>query len=139
MNSRMDLEDRIRSVFETQGIELNYEQIMKARRSEFPKPRDLDKKLKKMIAPFRWMTEPGKYTLSLEAGLLNNDCFVRNYMLGNGYDWEKIASAFMKKQEIDSDKKFSFDCEAVSAVKWRKLYFSSFLPFSGFFVDIERE
>ncbi len=33
-------------------------------------------------------------------------------MLGNGYDWERVASAFMEKQGIDSDKKFSFDCEA---------------------------
>lgn len=33
-------------------------------------------------------------------------------MSGNGYDWEKVASAFMEKQGTDSVKKFSFDCEA---------------------------
>lgn len=112
MNSRINLEDRIRSVLEAQGIELNYKQIVEERKSEYPKPRDLDKKLKEMIAPFRWMSEQGRYTLSLEAGLLNGDCFARNNMLGNGYDWERVASAFMEKQGIDSDKKFSFDCEA---------------------------
>ena len=65
-----------------------------------------------MIAPFSWLSEPGKYTLSLDAGLLNSDCFAENNMLGNGYDWEKVASEFMKKQGIHAEKKFSFDCEA---------------------------
>lgn len=112
MNDRIDLEVRIRSVLKAQGIELNYEQIIDERKSEYPKPRDLDKKRKEMIAPFRWISGQGRYTLSLDAGLLNGDCFARNHMLGNGYDWEKVATAFLKKQGIDSDKKFKFDCEA---------------------------
>lgn len=109
--SRIDLEVRIRSILEARGIELNYERIIDERKSEYPKPRDLDKKLKEMIAPFRWISGHGRYTLSLDAGLLNCDSFVRNNMLGNGYDWEKVASAFIEKQGIDSDKKFSFNCE----------------------------
>lgn len=60
----------------------------------------MDKKLKEMIVPFRWLSEPGRYTLSLDAGLLNGDCFAKNNMLGNGYDWEKVASEFIKKQGI---------------------------------------
>lgn len=112
MHDRMDLEVQIRSVLEAQGIELNYKQTVEERRAGYPKPRDLDKKLKETIAPFCWMSEPGRYTLSLDAGLLNGDCFAKNNMLGNGYDWEKAASAFIRKQRIDSDKKFSFDCEA---------------------------
>lgn len=112
MNSRIDLEIRIRSVLEAQGTLLNYEQIVEERKDEFPKPRDLDKKLKERIQPFRWMSEPGRYTLSLDAGLLQSDCFAKNNMSGNGYDWEKAATAFMEKQGIYSDKKFSFDCEA---------------------------
>lgn len=111
-HSRIDLEVRIRSVLETRGIELNYEQIVDERKSEYPKPRDMDKNLKEMIAPFRWLSEQGRYTLSLDAGLLNGDCFARNHMSGNGYDWEKVASAFIERQGIDPDNKFRFDCEA---------------------------
>ncbi len=108
----VDLEIRIRSVLEAQGIALNYEQTVDERRSGYPKPRDMDKKLKEMIAPFHWLSEKGRYTLSLDAGLLNADCFARNHMLGNGYDWEKVASVFIEQQGMDSGKKFSFDCEA---------------------------
>ena len=99
-------------MLEARGIKLNYEQIVDERKSEYPKPRDLDKKLKEMIAPFRWTSERGRYTLSLDAGLLHADCFARNHMLGNGYDWEKVASAFLEKQGADFAEKFTFDCEA---------------------------
>ena len=112
MYSRTNLEVKIRSVLEKQGVELNYEQIVDERKSEFPKPRDVDKKLKEMITPFRWLSEPGRYTLSLDAGLLNCNCFAKNNMLGNGYDWETVASEFIEKHGLHSDKKFSFDCEA---------------------------
>lgn len=112
MHSRTDFEVKIRSVLEKRGIDLNYEQIVDGRKSEFPKPKDVDKKLKETLVPFSWISEPGKYTLSLDAGLLNGDCFAKNNMLGNGYDWEKVASEFIKKQGIHSDKKFNFDCEA---------------------------
>ncbi len=61
---------------------------------------------------FRWMSEHGRYTVSLDAGLLNDGCFIRNHMLGNGYDWEKAAVAFAEKQGMDSGGKFCFDCEA---------------------------
>lgn len=112
MHSRTDLEVEIRSALEERGADLDYGRIVDERKSEFPKPRDVDKKLKEMIVPFRWLSEPGRYTLSLDAGLLNGDCFAKNNMLGNGYDWEKVASEFIKKQGIHSEKKFSFDCEA---------------------------
>lgn len=112
MNGGIDIEVTIRSLLEKQGIELNYEQIVEERKSEYPMPRDFDKKLKETIAPFRWMSEHGRYTLSLDAGLLNNDCFIKNHMLGNGYDWEKAAVAFAEKQGMDSGGKFCFDCEA---------------------------
>ena len=99
-------------VLETRGIALNYEKTVGERQSEYPKPRDMDKKLKEMLAPFRWSSGYGSYTLSLEAGLLNCDCFAGNRMSGNGYDWERVASAFIEKQGIDAGKNFSFDCEA---------------------------
>ena len=135
MYGAVDLEVRIRSVLEAQGVQLNYEQIVDERKSEYPKPRDLDKKLKETIAPFRWLSEKGRYTVSLDAGLLNSDCFARNNMLGNGYDWGKVATAFIEQQGIDSGKKFSFDCEAdtfsmsSSSKKWMKEFSISFHKF----------
>jgi len=110
--SNVELEEKIRSILEARGAELNYEQIIEERKSEFPKPRDPDKKLKEKIAPFRWLSEPGRYTLNLDVGLLCDDCFAKNNMSGNGYDWEKAASAFIEKQGIETGGKFSFDCEA---------------------------
>jgi len=112
MHDYMDLEERIRLELKEQGIELYYEQIIDERKSEFPKQRDPDKKLKEMIAPFRWLSMYGKYSLSLDADLLNGDCFAKYHMLGNGYDWEKVASAFIEKLGTASYKKFRFDCEA---------------------------
>lgn len=112
MHSRTDMEIKIRSALKEQGVELNYERIVNERKSEFPKPRDTDKKLKEMIVPFRWMSEPGRYTLSLDAGLLNGECFARKNMSGNGYDWEKAASLFIEQQGIEPGKKVRFDCEA---------------------------
>ena len=49
MHSRIDLEVRIRSVLESQGIQTNYEQIVSERQSEYPKPRETDKKLKEIL------------------------------------------------------------------------------------------
>lgn len=112
MHDYVDLEERIRFELEKQGIALNYQQIVRDRESEYPKPRDPDKKLKETIAPFCWLSRPGQYVLSLDAGLLNADCFEKNNMSGNGYEWEKVASAFIERQGIDAYRKFSFDCEA---------------------------
>lgn len=112
MNSRIDLEERIRLALEARGIALHYEQVVKERKDEFPKPRDPDRKLKEAISPFRWISGQGRYTLSLDAGLMHEDLFTKHNMPGNGYDWEKIASAFMEKQGMDAGGKFRFDCEA---------------------------
>lgn len=109
---RTEMEERIRSVLEGRGLRLRYEQVIEARRAGFPKPRDLDKKLKEAIAPFRWLSGQGCYTLTLDAGLLHGECFERNHMLGNGYDWEAVAAAFLERQGMDADKTFRFDCEA---------------------------
>lgn len=106
------LEVKIRSLLAKQGMDLNYEQIVEERKNEYPKPRDLDKKLRETIAPFRWLSEHGKYSLSLDAGLLNQDSFTKYGMLGNGYDWEKAALVFAETHEWKAKGKFSFDCEA---------------------------
>ncbi|MDE7203892.1 MAG: hypothetical protein K2O91_18825, partial [Lachnospiraceae bacterium] len=108
----VDLEVEIRSLLARQGLELNYEQTVEARRNEFPQPRDMDKKLKETISPFRWLSERGKYSLYLDAGQLNDDSFAKNNMLGNGYDWEKIASAFVETHMPACKDKFTFACEA---------------------------
>ncbi len=140
MNSRIDLEKRIRSTLEAWGIALHYEQVVKERKHEFPKPRDPDKKLKETIAPFHWISGQGKYTLSLDAGLLHGDLFTKHDMLGNGYDWEKIASAFMEKQGMDVYRKFRFDCEADTfslTSSSKKLLKEFSLSFHEFVMDTE--
>lgn len=108
----VDLENEIRSLLARQGLELNYEQIVEARRNEYPQPRDMDKKLKETISPFRWLSEHGKYSLFLDAGLINGDSFAKNNMSGNGYDWEKAASAYIEAHMPAFRGKFTFDCEA---------------------------
>ncbi|MCI8559174.1 MAG: hypothetical protein HFI19_15750 [Lachnospiraceae bacterium] len=50
--------------------------------------------MKETIAPFRWRSERGAYSLSLDAGVLNQNSFTKYKMLGNGYDWEKAVAAF---------------------------------------------
>ena len=110
--SGVGIEDDIRTLMAKQGLELNYEKIVEERQSEYPQPRDNDKKLKQTIAPFRWMSESGSYSLILDAGILNQECFEKNNLLGNGYDWEKIALAFMEQYITDTKAKFTFDCEA---------------------------
>ncbi len=109
---RTEIEERVRDLLEARGTRLHYEQVIEERRAGFPKPRDPDKKLKEAIAPFRWLSGHGRYTLTLDAGLLHGDCFERNHMLGNGYDWEAVASAFLERQGVDAGKTFRFDCEA---------------------------
>lgn len=108
----VDLEVKIRSLLARQGLELNYEQTVEARRNEYPQPRDVDKKLKETLSPFQWLSEHGKYSLYLDAGLINEDLFAKNNMSGNGYDWEKIASAFIETHMPAFKDKFAFDCEA---------------------------
>lgn len=106
-----NIEAKIRTLLAEQGLELDYEKIVEERKNEYPKPRDTDKKLKQTIAPFRWVSQSGEFSLILDAGLLNQACFEKNNLLGNGYDWEKAALAFMEKNKMDL-KAFRFDCEA---------------------------
>ncbi len=112
INGGAEIENDIRSLLIRQGLELNYEKIVEERQNEYPKPRDMDRKLKQTIAPFRWLSECGRYSLILDAGILNQALFEKNNWLGNGYDWEKIALAFMENFKTDPKAKFTFDCEA---------------------------
>lgn len=107
-----NLERDIRALLSERGVELNYEQTVEERRNEYPKPRDLDRKLKETISPFRWLSGSGIYSLSLDAGLINQESFAKYTMPGNGYDWEKAASAFIEIYRKESGGKFTFDCEA---------------------------
>ena len=112
VHGSVDLEVEIRSLLAARGVELNYGQTVERRRDEYPRPRDLDKKLKEAISPFCWQSNRGSYSLCLDAGLLNGDSFEKNNMLGNGYDWGKVASAFIEVHLPHLQGKFSFDCEA---------------------------
>ncbi len=106
------LEEKIRFLLSLRGLELNYEQTVEERRNEYPKPRDLDKKLKETIAPFQWSSENGRYSLYFSVGELNRNSFENNNMLGNGYDWEKAAIAFIEIHMPEFKDSFTFDCEA---------------------------
>lgn len=108
----VELEEQIRSLLALRGWELNYEQTVEERKNEYPQPRDLDRKLKESISPFRWSSGSGEYSLCLYVDELNRDSFEKNNMLGNGYDWEKAASAFIEIHRPEFKDKFAFDCEA---------------------------
>lgn len=112
VHGSVGLEVKIRSMLAEQGLALHYAETVEARRNEYPQPRDPDKKLKEAIAPFRWRSEPGCYTLYLDAVLPGSDSFARHNMPGSGYDWEKAASAYLGAQFPSLKGKVTFDCEA---------------------------
>jgi hypothetical protein len=108
----VQMENIIRKTLREQGVELNYEEIVEKRKSEYPQPRDIDKKLKEMITPFRWLSDSGAYTLYLDISDYNREYFAKHGMLGNGYDWEKLAILHLEENMPEALKKISFDCEA---------------------------
>lgn len=108
----MIVEMKIRKVLSLRGLELHYERLVEQRKYDYPKPRDIDRKLKETIQPFKWSSEHGRYTLFLDAGILHADSFAKSNLFGNGYDWEKIATAFIESHMPEIRKKVSFDCEA---------------------------
>ena len=108
----MGVEEKIRSILQQDGWEVHYKEIIEERFEEYPKLRDVDGKLKVAISPFRWLSEKGSYTLYLDADILNQEIFEQNNLLGNGYDWEKVAFLFLEKYMADIKTKFTFDCEA---------------------------
>ena len=74
-----------------------------------------EEEFKKKIAPFRWNSFSNKYILSLNADMINYECFIQNNMLGNGYDWENVAETFIEqhKNKFNLDReKIDFDSEA---------------------------
>lgn len=112
VHGSVELEEKIRSLLAERGVELNYGQTVEGRRDGYPQPRDLDRKLKEAIAPFQWSSDSGRYSLCLHIGEWNRDSFEKNHMLGNGYDWEKAASAFLETYMPHLKGKFTFDSEA---------------------------
>lgn len=65
VHGNVDLEFKIRSLLAMQGMELNYERTGKERRNQYPKPRNLDKKLKETITPFCWFSDTGRFSFFL--------------------------------------------------------------------------
>lgn len=108
----VQMEIKIRKAFRERGMELNYEDTVEERKSEYPQPKDTDKKLKETIAPFRWLSEGGVYILNLDPSVYHGEYFIRHGMLGNGYDWEKLAALYLEENMPESREKVSFDCEA---------------------------
>jgi hypothetical protein len=54
----------------------------------------------------------GEYSLSLEAGSYKQDIFEAKGLLGNGYDWTKLAEAFIAAQMPELEKQLAFNPEA---------------------------
>ncbi len=108
----VSVECDIRRILTEQGMELNYEQTVEERREGYPKPRDMDRKLKEELLPFRWTGKPGTYTLTLEADVLNRESFAAAGLPGSGYDWERVAAAYIEENMPECGKKLIFDCEA---------------------------
>lgn len=108
----VQIEMQIRKTLSERGMELGYERIVEERKAEYPQPRDMDKKLKETIAPFQWISDSGKYVLNLQVSAYKSEYFTRHGMLGNGYDWEKLAVLHIGEKMPESKKKISFDCEA---------------------------
>jgi hypothetical protein len=65
-----------------------------------------------MITPFRWLSDSGTYSLNLDISDYNIEYFAKHGMLGNGYDWEKLAILYLEENTPETLKKISFDCEA---------------------------
>lgn len=57
-------------------------------------------------------TEGRAYILNLDTSAYNREYFIKHGMLGNGYDWEKLAILHLEENMPESQKKISFDCEA---------------------------
>lgn len=112
LNGAVGVECDIRQKLAEQGVDLNYEQIVEERKDGYPLPRDLDKKLKETVLPFRWLSDDGVYSLTLDAAVLNGECFAEVGALGNGYDWEKLAAEYVKENLPELKLKIMFDCEA---------------------------
>lgn len=77
---------------------------------------DLNNELfQKQIAPFSFMKLDDSYMLQLQTGEYLMDVFATREeegFLGNGYDWESLATVFLE-EEFDGDpEEFEFDSEA---------------------------
>lgn len=106
------IEERIRTVLENMGIELNYDEIVEQRKDEFPMPRETDSALKKKIVPFLWNTSGSDISLFLEAGSFRQEWFAEKELLGNGYDWQQLFLCFVEEYMPQMIGKFVCDSEA---------------------------
>lgn len=63
------------------------------------------------IAPFFWVEQQIGASIGLNCGTYLQELFEENKMLGNGYDWEKLAEVFLKDHS-DLSSAIQFDSEA---------------------------
>lgn len=108
------IECEIRRMLEEQGTDLGYERTVEERREEYPHPRDVDRKLKEELRPFKWLSEAGTYTLTFQADVLEmgKGASVFSRMPESGYGWERAARAYLEENMPELKKKLVFDCEA---------------------------
>ena len=106
------IEERIRTVMENKGIELNYDGIVEQRKDEFPVPREADSTLKKKIVPFLWNVSDSDFFLFLDIGSFRQEWFAEKELLGNGYDWQQLFLYFVEASMPQMIGKFVCDSES---------------------------
>jgi hypothetical protein len=105
------LEVKIRAAIKP-FFDFNYEQAVAAVLDSLPKPREKDAAFKKKIAPFQFLETGDQYSLYLNAGSYKPELFEEKGLLGNGYDWTKLAETFIAKHMPELAGQLSFDPEA---------------------------
>lgn len=105
------LEVKIRAAIKP-FFNFDYEKNVSAVLESLPKPREKDAAFKKRIAPFQFLDTGEGYSVYFDVDSYKPELFEKKALLGNGYDWTKIAEAFIKKQMPEMVGQFTFDSEA---------------------------
>jgi hypothetical protein len=109
--SPTQLEVKIRAAIKN-FTDFNYEEAVRAVLDSLPKPREKDVAFKKRIAPFRFLETSELYNVYLNVGSCKSKLFEGKGLLGNGYDWTKLAEDFIAEHLPKLAGQLMFDPEA---------------------------
>ncbi|GHU65724.1 hypothetical protein AGMMS49983_13940 [Clostridia bacterium] len=112
IHSPTQLENEVRKVLAENGFEYDYQADALSHLDQLPKPREKNASFNKKIAPFRLVDLDGVWSICLDAGDYKQDMMKQKGLLGNGYDWEKIAQSFIEANMPEIFEALSFDSEA---------------------------
>lgn len=63
------------------------------------------------IAPFAWSESGGRWCLGLNAGEFCRELFLRAGLNGTGWDWERLARAYLRRYQPDDGPFVEYACE----------------------------